>query len=189
MATVLFKRKTATEISSLPIEDGSLIFNTTDKDILMDNGTERERYGGGNLSTTDIVNDVATAIAVTETDVPAGCGTIKELNSSLTFSDTESVCGTFNGELLYRKAFNLKNVAPNTSGTIFDSTLTPSTIIPIHMYGILQSCSNTNCYPLPYANTNQQIRLLCTENGFCCDNFSQLATSANIIVTIEYIKK
>ena len=81
MATVLFKRKTATEISSLPIEDGSLIFNTTDKDILMDNGTERERYGGGNLSTTDIVNDVATAIAVTETDVPAGCGTIKELNT------------------------------------------------------------------------------------------------------------
>ena len=51
MATVLFKRKTATEISSLPIEDGSLIFNTTDKDVLMDNGTERERYGGGNLST------------------------------------------------------------------------------------------------------------------------------------------
>ena len=115
MADVIFKRKTSTEIASLPIVDGSVIFNTTDKGIFMDNGTTRERYGGGNLSKSDVVNnlastsinlplsanqgnvlntkkidkssvvnDVATAVSVTATNIPAGCGCIKELNQKTT---------------------------------------------------------------------------------------------------------
>lgn len=43
---VKFKRKTQLEIDALPIEDGSIIFNTDKKEILMDNGSVREKYSG-----------------------------------------------------------------------------------------------------------------------------------------------
>ncbi|MEG1994870.1 MAG: hypothetical protein RR255_00360 [Bacilli bacterium] len=104
MATVLFKRKTAAEVASLPVEDGSVIFNTTDKSILMDNGTQRERYAGGNLSTTDIVNTLAEAITVTSPTVPVGCGVIKSLNTDLTNKPNiiyETVRATLTGDYCF----------------------------------------------------------------------------------------
>lgn len=47
MATVKFKRKTEEEITNMPIEDGSIIFDTTNKKMYLDNGTERLEVGGG----------------------------------------------------------------------------------------------------------------------------------------------
>lgn len=44
MTEVKFKRKTNSEIQSLPIDDGSVIFDTTNKEILMDNNSERINF-------------------------------------------------------------------------------------------------------------------------------------------------
>ena len=115
MANVLFRRGDQTYIdNNVPLADGQCIFNETDEAIYVDsiiNGVlTRKRYGGGNLSRSDIdsalssssenpvqnkvittlmlqksdvVNDLATAIAVTATDVPVGCGVAKSLNTSV----------------------------------------------------------------------------------------------------------
>lgn len=47
MATVKFKRKTEEEIENLAIEDGSIIFDTTNRKMYLDNGTERLEVSGG----------------------------------------------------------------------------------------------------------------------------------------------
>ena len=49
MATVKFKRKTEEEINNMPIEDGSIIFDITNKKMYLDNGTKRLDIGGGGL--------------------------------------------------------------------------------------------------------------------------------------------
>ena len=116
MNNVLFRRGDQTFIDeNVPLNDGQIIFNETDEaiyvDTLINNIVTRKRYGGGNLSRSDIdmalsavsenpvankvltelmlqkadvVNDLATAIAVTAEDVPVGCGVAKSLNTTLT---------------------------------------------------------------------------------------------------------
>ena len=60
MANVIFKELTKAEIDDLPITDGSIYFNTTDEDILVDLNGIRKRYAGGNLSNTDVVDNLTT---------------------------------------------------------------------------------------------------------------------------------
>lgn len=60
MANVIFKELTKAEIDDLPITDGSIYFNTTDEDILVDLNGIRKRYAGGNLSNTDIIDNLTT---------------------------------------------------------------------------------------------------------------------------------
>jgi hypothetical protein len=98
----------------VPLNDGQIIFNETDEAIYLDNtigGTVvRKRYGGGNLSRSDIdmalsttsenpvankvltelmlqkadvIDDLETALAVTENGVPTGCKTIQKLNTKI----------------------------------------------------------------------------------------------------------
>jgi hypothetical protein len=115
MANVLFRRGTQEYINNnVPISDGQVVFNETDQAIYVDtpvnNVITRLRYGGGNLSRsdidsalsdtsenpvqnkvitesvlqkTDIVNDYNTAVAVTATDIPVGCGVIKTANTKI----------------------------------------------------------------------------------------------------------
>jgi hypothetical protein len=115
MANVLFRRGTQEYINNnVPISDGQVVFNETDQAIYVDtpvnNVITRLRYGGGNLSRsdidsalsdtsenpvqnkvitesvlqkTDVVNDYNTAVAVTATDIPVGCGVIKTANTKI----------------------------------------------------------------------------------------------------------
>ena len=127
MANVLFRRGTQEYINNnVPISDGQVVFNETDQAIYVDtpvnNVITRLRYGGGNLSRsdidsalsdtsenpvqnkvitesvlqkTDIVNDYNTAVAVTATDIPVGCGVIKTANTKI--GDLQSALNTTNG--------------------------------------------------------------------------------------------
>ena len=115
MNNVLFRRGDQTFIDeNVPLNDGQIIFNETDEaiyvDTLINNIVTRKRYGGGNLSRSDIdmalsavsenpvankvltelmlqkadvIDDLATAVAVTENGVPVGCGSIKTLNTTV----------------------------------------------------------------------------------------------------------
>ena len=115
MNNVLFRRGDQTFIDeNVPLNDGQIIFNETDEaiyvDTLINNVVTRKRYGGGNLSRSDIdmalsdvsenpvankvltelmlqkadvIDDLATAVAVTENGVPVGCGSIKTLNTTV----------------------------------------------------------------------------------------------------------
>jgi hypothetical protein len=127
MANVLFRRGTQEYINNnVPISDGQVVFNETDQAIYVDtpvnNVITRLRYGGGNLSRsdidsalsdtsenpvqnkvitesvlqkTDIVNDYNTAVAVTATDIPVGCGVIKTANTKI--GDLQTALNTTNG--------------------------------------------------------------------------------------------
>lgn len=115
MNNVLFRRGDQTFIDeNVPLNDGQIIFNETDEaiyvDTLINNVVTRKRYGGGNLSRSDIdmalsttsenpvankvltelmvqkadvIDDLGTALAVTENGVPTGCKTIQGLNTNI----------------------------------------------------------------------------------------------------------
>lgn len=115
MNNVLFRRGDQTFIDeNVPLNDGQIIFNETDEaiyvDTLINGSVVRKRYGGGNLSRSDIdmalstvsenpvankvltalmlqkadvIDDLATAVAVTENGIPVGCGSIKTLNTTV----------------------------------------------------------------------------------------------------------
>jgi hypothetical protein len=126
MNNVLFRRGNQTFIDkNVPLNDGQIIFNETDEaiyvDTLLNGSVVRKRYGGGNLSRsdidsalsdtsknpvqnkvitesvlqkTDIVNDYNTAVAVTATDIPVGCGVIKTANTKI--GDLQTALNTTN---------------------------------------------------------------------------------------------
>lgn len=109
MANVNFYRGTKANIDNVAYTDGQIYFPTDENKILLDTGNARKQYGGDTeidsalsttstnpvqnkvvtttlnqkLAKTDIVNDLASAVAVTSTATPVGCGAIKELNSNL----------------------------------------------------------------------------------------------------------
>lgn len=110
---VAFRRGDNAYINSIAVTDGQILFDTESQAIYMDNGSVRGRYGGGNLSRsdvdtalkadsenpvqnkviyanvlkkTDVINTLSSAIAVTDTQVPVGCGVAKELNNKISNS-------------------------------------------------------------------------------------------------------
>lgn len=134
MANVLFRRGTQEYINNnVPISDGQVVFNETDQAIYVDtpvnNVITRLRYGGGNLSRsdidsalsdtsenpvqnkvitesvlqkTDVVNDYNTAVAVTATDIPVGCGVIKTANTKI--GNLQTSLNTTNGTVAQHTA-------------------------------------------------------------------------------------
>lgn len=115
MNNVLFRRGNQTFIDkNVPLNDGQIIFNETDEaiyvDTLINGSVVRKRYGGGNLSRSDIdmalstvsenpvankvltalmlqkadvIDDLGTALVVTKNGVPTGCKTIQGLNTKI----------------------------------------------------------------------------------------------------------
>lgn len=47
MSNIMFYKKTKSEIDDIPIREGNILFDTTNKDILVDNNGARENYGNG----------------------------------------------------------------------------------------------------------------------------------------------
>lgn len=130
MANVAFRRGDTAYINAIAVTDGQILFDTESQAIYMDNGSVRGRYGGGNLSRsdvdtalkadsinpvqnkviyasvlkkTDVINTLSSAIAVTDTQVPVGCGVAKELNNKigeLTYSNAGAHNSIFRGKNL-----------------------------------------------------------------------------------------
>lgn len=78
MANVIFKQLPKSEINTTPITDGNVFFNTTDEDILIDLNGVRRRYAGGNLSKSDVVDNLTTNIG----NVPLSAKQGKILNDT-----------------------------------------------------------------------------------------------------------
>lgn len=76
---VNFYKGNTNTINSVPITDGNILFDTDKRDISVDNGTTRERFAGGNLSDTDIINDLTS----TDTDKPLSANMGKELKDEI----------------------------------------------------------------------------------------------------------
>ena len=104
--TVLFKRGDSATITSTPVTDGQILFDTSGNGkMYLDNGTDRLEMGGAitvdaSLSKTstnaiqnkavtgNILNSLAEVSAATQQNTIAGALALKEVNSSLTKIDT-----------------------------------------------------------------------------------------------------
>ena len=100
--TVLFKRGDSATITSTPVTDGQILFDTSGNGkMYLDNGTDRLEMGGAitvdaSLSKTstnaiqnkavtgNILNSLAEVSAATQQNTIAGALALKEVNSSLT---------------------------------------------------------------------------------------------------------
>ena len=103
--TVLFKRGDSATITSTPVTDGQILFDTSGNGkMYLDNGTDRLEMGGAitvdaSLSKTstnaiqnkavtgNILNSLAEVSAATQQNTIAGALALKEVNESLTFPD------------------------------------------------------------------------------------------------------
>ena len=109
--TVLFKRGDSATITSTPVTDGQILFDTSGNGkMYLDNGTDRLEMGGAitvdaSLSKTstnaiqnkavtgNILNSLAEVSAATQQNTIAGALALKEVNNSLAglFSDCETL--------------------------------------------------------------------------------------------------
>jgi hypothetical protein len=164
MNNVLFRRGDQTFIDeNVPLNDGQIIFNETDEaiyvDTLINSSVVRKRYGGGNLSRSDIdmalsttsenpvankvltelmlqkadvIDDLGTALAVTENGVPTGCKTIQGLNTSLKtlvvdIPSFSSLPQTINNTNITSDMIVVNSVLSTPSAQTSDWTVTTST--------------------------------------------------------------
>lgn len=108
MATVTFRR--TADVNSIPIVDGSLVFDLAHNKIYMDNGDTRIQYGGDTdlitnpsiastvnafsavgsldlfLQKTNVINTKAEALNITQNNVPLGCLAFKEMLGTSDYS-------------------------------------------------------------------------------------------------------
>ena len=105
--TVLFKRGDSATITSTPVTDGQILFDTSGNGkMYLDNGTDRLEMGGAitvdaSLSKTstnaiqnkavtgNILNSLAEVSAATQQNTIAGALALKEVNSSLTANNNK----------------------------------------------------------------------------------------------------
>ena len=126
--TVLFKRGDSATITSTPVTDGQILFDTSGNGkMYLDNGTDRLEMGGAitvdaSLSKTstnaiqnkavtgNILNSLAEVSAATQQNTIAGALALKEVNSSLDnlkqiYSTDEKIVGTWvDGSKIYKKS-------------------------------------------------------------------------------------
>ena len=154
MATVLFKR--TDDQSTVPIQDGLLVFDTSNYKIYMDNGTERLQYGGdtdliadpteatvtnafsatGSLSLflqkTTVVDTKANALAVTQNYIPLGCLAFKEMLGTEDYANVGD--GTVSGALVSLRGETLSGTLAigATTITLNSSILTSTSYIDVY---------------------------------------------------------
>lgn len=119
MATVTFRR--TADVNSIPIIDGSLVFDLAHNKIYMDNGDTRIQYGGDTdlitnpsiastvnafsavgsldlfLQKTNVINTKAEALNITQNNVPLGCLAFKEMLGTTDYSGVGN--GTVSGAI------------------------------------------------------------------------------------------
>ena len=170
--TVLFKRGDSATITSTPVTDGQILFDTSGNGkMYLDNGTDRLEMGGAitvdaSLSKTstnaiqnkavtgNILNSLAEVSAATQQNTIAGALALKEVNSSLekltTYSTEEKIVGTWvDGSIIYQKTFVDVNLSGLTNVDI--SSLSIKTVINIEAMG---SFDNNSVGSLNYNDNN-----------------------------------
>ena len=125
--TVLFKRGDSATITSTPVTDGQILFDTSGNGkMYLDNGTDRLEMGGAitvdaylsNTSTNaiqnkavtgNILNSLAEVSAATQQNTIAGALALKEVNASLTnlYCFTTVLTGTYNSSTYNTADFEL----------------------------------------------------------------------------------
>ena len=155
MAKVYFKRKTTQEIEELPVEDGSLIYNTDNGKTYMDFGEDRIQTGGnantmiaigGDEAPTDtdiklwfpndVVNTKASEVVNNmdgdETDLAPSVNAVKQhIQQDIVTGGEPVKCGyKIDGKDVYVKRIQSGNLGDNTSTTI-PTGLTNVTIIEV----------------------------------------------------------
>ena len=122
MSTALFDRGTETEMNLIPITDGLVYFCTSNNRIYMDNGSTRLQYGGDTVlisntaqassdnafsasatinlfpQKTNIVDDKASALSVTQPHIPLGCLAFKQAIGTQNYSGISD--GTLSGAVV-----------------------------------------------------------------------------------------
>ena len=114
--TVLFKRGDSATITSTPVTDGQILFDTSGNGkMYLDNGTDRLEMGGAitvdaSLSKTstnaiqnkavtgNILNSLAEVSAATQQNTIAGALALKEVNSSLTADNAQQFQFAYDSE-------------------------------------------------------------------------------------------
>lgn len=114
--TVLFKRGDSATITSTPVTDGQILFDTSGNGkMYLDNGTDRLEMGGAitvdaSLSKTstnaiqnkavtgNILNSLAEVSAATQQNTIAGALALKEVNSSLTADNAQKFQFAYDSE-------------------------------------------------------------------------------------------
>lgn len=147
MATVLFKRTDNPD--DVPIQDGLLVFSTTNHKIYMDNGTERLQYGGDTdlitdpteatvtntfsatgslnlfLQKTTVVDTKSNALAVTQNYIPLGCLAFKEMLGTENYANVGD--GTVSGALVSLRGETLTaTLAIGSTSLVLTSTILTS---------------------------------------------------------------
>lgn len=154
MATVLFKRTDNPD--DVPIQDGLLVFSTTNHKIYMDNGTERLQYGGDTdlitdpteatvtntfsatgslnlfLQKTTVVDTKSNALAVTQNYIPLGCLAFKEMLGTENYANVGD--GTVSGALVSLRGETLSGTLAigQTTITLNSSILTSTSYIDVY---------------------------------------------------------
>lgn len=190
MATVLFKR--TDDISTVPIQDGLLLFDETNFKIYMDNGNTRLQYGGDTdlitdptsatvtnafsatgslnlfLQKTTVVDTKANALAVTQNYIPLGCLAFKEMLGTENYANVGD--GTVSGALV-----SLRGETLNGTLAIGETTITLNS-------SILTSTSYIDVYTDDWAVTPQSVVSDATDGTITLTFKAQSATVAIKVV-------
>lgn len=147
--TVLFKRGDSDTITSIPVTDGQILFDTSGNGkMYLDNGTDRLEMGGAitidaSLSKTstnaiqnkavtgNILNSLAEVSAATQQNTIAGALALKEVNSSLANGKISFGIDS-NGNYGYKKE-GADTVIPFSSGTFNGANLVVSGSVKGHI--------------------------------------------------------
>ena len=147
--TVLFKRGDSATITSTPVTDGQILFDTSGNGkMYLDNGTDRLEMGGAitvdaSLSKTstnaiqnkavtgNILNSLAEVSAATQQNTIAGALALKEVNSSLTADNSQKFQFAYDsesGKYGYKaKVEGADTFFPFSSGSIENGVINLST--------------------------------------------------------------
>ena len=159
--TVLFKRGDSATITSTPVTDGQILFDTSGNGkMYLDNGTDRLEMGGAitvdaSLSKTstnaiqnkavtgNILNSLAEVSAATQQNTIAGALALKEVNSSLpkfkhgTETITISTNSEGDGEVIFDSPFES---VPIILGNIVNPPCAPvKDVTGVNFYSITQN--------------------------------------------------
>jgi hypothetical protein len=220
MNNVLFRRGDQTFIDeNVPLNDGQIICNETDEAIYVDttiNGSVvRKRYGGGNLSRSDIdmalstisenpvankvltelmlqkadvIDDLGTALAVTENGVPTGCKTIQGLNTKT--NNTQQMIAPIQTTLVASKTYTVGEQFIY-NGLLYKATAAiaqAGTIIIDGNCALADSVTEQISNKIAYYNANcSGMELSLTDNGWYYNTKSFAnALPANAIIISGY---
>lgn len=194
--TVLFKRGDSATITSTPVTDGQILFDTSGNGkMYLDNGTDRLEMGGAitvdaSLSKTstnaiqnkavtgNILNSLAEVSAATQQNTIAGALALKEVNSSLT--KVKTYVGD-DGKLHFIDSAGADSVLPfSTTGNYGSFTFDSSGNItittdqePTEVVALFKSKSSSTYNHQAYYNknhTSMNVRISVSGNSFSINN-------------------